>query len=231
MRTAAQSLFEQSDQLRVLVKICGLTRVDEAVACVQAGADLIGLNFHSGSPRFVDLSQASAIIAAIARPEQAVGLFVNRPADEVARIAEELGLVHVQLHGDEPPEDLQVLDRFSIIRAFRLGSVADIGAMNEYLERARAAGRSPDAVLVDAQVPGRLGGTAKLVARDVLAKIPPLPHLVLAGGLTPANVAERVASARPWMVDVASGVESSPGRKDADKVAAFIQAVRRIPLG
>jgi phosphoribosylanthranilate isomerase len=231
MRTAAQSLFEEPDQSSVRVKICGLTRVDEAVACVQAGADLIGLNFHSGSARFVDLSRAGEIIAAIARPARAVGLFVNRPADEVARIADQLGLVYIQLHGDEPPEDLRVLDRFSIIRAFRLGSVADIGAMNNYLERARAAGRSPDAVLVDAHVPGRVGGTATLVAEDVLAEIPPLPRLILAGGLTPENVAERVARARPWMVDVASGVESSPGRKDAVKVAAFIQAARRMPLG
>jgi phosphoribosylanthranilate isomerase len=231
MRTAAQSLFEEPDQCSVRVKICGLTRVDEAVACVQAGADLIGLNFHCGSARFVDLSRAGEIIAAIARPARTVGLFVNRPADEVARVADQLGLVYIQLHGDDPPEDLRVLDRFSIIRAFRLGSVADIGAMNNYLERARAAGRSPDAVLVDAHVPGRVGGTATLVAQDVLAEIPPLPRLILAGGLTPENVAERVERARPWMVDVASGVESSPGRKDAVKVAAFIQAARRMPLG
>jgi phosphoribosylanthranilate isomerase len=231
MGTAAQSLFEEPDQFNVRVKICGLTCVDEAVACVQAGADLIGLNFHSGSSRFVDLSRAKEIIAAVARPAQAVGLFVNRPAEEVARIADQLGLVYLQLHGDEPPEDLRVLDRFWIIRAFRLGSVADIGAMNDYLERARATGRSPDAVLVDAHVPGRVGGTATLVAEDVLAEIPPLPRLILAGGLTAENVAERVAQARPWMVDVASGVESSPGRKDAVKVAAFIQAARRAPLG
>jgi len=231
MGTAAHSLFEEPDEFSVRVKICGLTCVDEAVACVQAGADLIGLNFHAGSSRFLDLSRAKEIIAAIPRPAQAVGLFVNRPAEEVARIADQVGLVYVQLHGDEPPEDLRVLDRFWIIRAFRLGSIGDIGAMNDYLERARAAGRSPDAVLVDAHVPGRVGGTATLVAEDVLAEIPPLPRLILAGGLTPENVAERVARARPWMVDVASGVESSPGRKDAVKVAAFIQATRRAPLG
>jgi len=231
MRTAARSLFEEPGPFPVRVKICGLTRSDEAVACVQAGADLIGLNFHPVSARFVDLSRASEIIAAIARPEQAVGLFVNRPAEEVARIADELGLVHVQLHGDKPHEDLRVLDRFSIIRAFRLGSIADISAMNDYLERARAAGRSPDAVLIDAYVPGRAGGTATLVAEDLLANLPPLPRLILAGGLTPANVAERVARARPWMVDVASGVESSPGRKDAVQVAAFIQAAHgKLPV-
>jgi len=231
MPTAARSLLEEPDHSNVRVKICGLTSVNEAVACVRAGADLIGLNFHSGSARVVDLSRAREIIAAIPRPAQAVGLFVNRPADEVARIADQLGLAYLQLHGDEPPEDLRALDRFSIIRAFRLGTIADVGAMNRYLERARAAGRSPDAVLVDAHVPGRAGGTATLVADDVLAELPPLPHLILAGGLTPENVAERVARAHPWMVDVASGVESSPGRKDPVKVAAFIQAARRMPLG
>lgn len=224
---AAQPLFEEPCELGVRVKICGLTRGDEAVACLQAGADLIGLNFHTGSARFVDLDQAGKIIGAIGEPERTVGLFVNRPAGEVAAIAEELGLTRIQLHGDEPPEDLAVLARFWIIRAFRLGCVADIGAMIGYLERSRQAGRSPDAVLVDASVPGRLGGTATLVADTVLAQIPTLPHMILAGGLTPDNVAERVAWVRPWMVDVASGVESSPGRKDPLKVAAFIQAARQ----
>jgi phosphoribosylanthranilate isomerase len=231
VRMATQSLCEEPHGFSVRVKICGLTRVDEAVSCVQAGADLIGLNFHTGSARFVELSQAREIIAAVARPAQAVGLFVNRPADEVATVADNLGLNYVQLHGDEPPEDLPVLDRFWIIRAFRLGCIADIRAMTGYLERSRLAGRSPDAVLVDAFVPGQVGGTATLVAEDVLAQIPPLPRLILAGGLTPQNVAERVARARPWMVDVASGVESSPGRKDAAKVAAFIRAARRASGG
>ena len=169
---AAQPLCEEPHGVNVRVKICGLTRVDEAVACVRAGADLIGLNFHAGSTRFVDPSQARQIITAIARPAQAVGLFVNRPAAEVVAVADLLGLHSIQLHGDEPPEDLPLLDRFWIIRAFRLGCVADIRAMTGYLERARQAGRSPDAVLVDAHVPGRVGGTATLVPEDVLAHIP-----------------------------------------------------------
>lgn len=226
-----QPLDEESRGFNVRVKICGLTRVDEAVACVQAGADLIGLNFHAGSARFVDKSQAREIIAAIARPAKAVGLFVNRPAEEVVTVAAELGLTYVQLHGDEPPEDLPVLDRLWIIRAFRLGCVADVGAMTGYLERSRQAGRSPDAVLVDAHVPGQVGGTATLVAEQVLAQVPPLRRLILAGGLTPENVADLVARVRPWMVDVSSGVESAPGRKDAVKVAAFIRAVRSSPEG
>jgi len=231
MQTVAQSHNDEPDHCSVRVKICGLTRVDEAAACVQAGADLIGLNFHAGSKRFIELSRAREIIEAISRPARVVGLFVNRPADDVARVADRLGLAAVQLHGDEPAEDLLVLSRFWIIRAFRLGSALDVLAMTAYLKTAKAMGRSPDAVLVDAQVPGQAGGTARLVAEHVLAEIPPLPRLILAGGLTPENVAERIARARPWMVDVASGVESSPGRKDPAKVAAFIRAARRSPCG
>ncbi len=211
---------------RVRVKICGLTRVDEALACLTAGADWIGLNFHPPSPRFVARERAKEIMAAVAGPPRVVGVFVDRPAEEVARIAGELGLQIVQLHGREPPEALPALARFQIIRSFRLGDVADIRAMLEYLERARSLGRSPDAILVDAAVPGRAGGTGTLVAETLLDQLPPLPRLILAGGLHPANVAARIARVRPWMVDVASGVESSPGRKDLAKVAEFIRVAR-----
>ncbi len=229
MRTATESLFNEPDQSSVRVKVCGLTCGEEAVACLQAGADWIGLNFHAGSPRFVHPSQAREIIAAVATPRQVVGLFVNRPAAEIIEIADNLGLVCIQLHGDEPPEVLPLLSRFRIIRAFRLGQVSHIVNMVRYLEHCQAVGRSPDAVLVDAYSPGRRGGTATLVGEDILAEIPPLPRLILAGGLTPGNVAERIARVRPWMVDVASGVESSPGRKDPGKVAAFLEAVRGTP--
>ena len=229
MGTTTGRLFEEPDASSVRVKICGLTRVDEAVACLQAGDDLIGLNFHPDSPRCIDLARAAEIMTALGGPEQVIGLFVNRPADEVARLADGLGIVRIQLHGDEPPEDLRVLDRFWLVRAFRLGAVEHIRAMNRYLEQCRTVGRLPDAILLDAHAPGRLGGTATVVTEDILAAIPSLPRMILAGGLSPDNVAERVAIARPWMVDVASGVESSPGRKDAAQVAAFIQAVRRQP--
>ena len=210
----------------VRIKICGLTRFDEARACLAAGADWIGLNFHPGSPRFVPPSRAREIIAALDCPSRIVGLFVNRPAAEVAELAESLGLQAVQLHGDEPAEDLLALGRFRIIRAFRLGGPDDVRAMNEYLDRAETLGRPPDAVLVDALVSGIAGGTGTLLTEDVLGLIPPLPHLILAGGLDPENVAGRIARVRPWMVDVASGVEASPGRKDPAKVAAFVHAAR-----
>jgi phosphoribosylanthranilate isomerase len=155
-----------------------------------------------------------------------VGVFVDRPSEEVALFADDLGLQAVQLHGNEPPQDLRALARFWIIRAFRVATPIDIQKMIEFLDQARSLGRSPDAVLLDAAVPGQAGGTGTLMPDEILDLIPPLSRLILAGGLSPENVAERVRRVRPWMVDVASGVESSLGRKDPAKVAAFIRAAR-----
>lgn len=210
----------------VRIKVCGLTSVADALACATAGVDWVGLNFHPASPRYVDPTLAAEIVAALPKSTQAVGLFVNRPPDEVATLAERLGIGIVQLHGHEPPEDLPILGRLRIVRAFRIGSAESIAAMVAYLRRAEDLGRSPDEVLVDAYVPGRDGGTGQAIADDLFPLLPALPRLILAGGLTPENVAERVARVRPWMVDVASGVESRPGRKDPLRVAGFIQGVR-----
>ena len=213
----------------VRIKVCGLTTTADALACASAGADWIGLNFHPGSPRRVDLGLAAEIIAALPPTVEAVGLFVDRPPGEVASIAERLGLRIVQLHGREPVEDLVALRPLRVIRAFRLDSPAAIERMALELRRADALGAPPEAVLVDAYVPGVAGGTGQAIAADLLGLLPPLPRLILAGGLSPENVAARVARVRPWMVDVASGVESSPGRKDPDRVAAFIRAARSCP--
>jgi phosphoribosylanthranilate isomerase len=210
----------------IKVKVCGLTRVSDALACAEAGADWIGLNFHPASPRRVDLARAAEIVAALPAPVEAVGLFVDRPPAEVADIAGRLGLRIVQLHGDEPPEDLVLLRHITTIRAFRLGDLAAVGRMSSYLDRCRALGRLPDAVLIDAYVPGQAGGTGHTIAADLLDALPPLPRLILAGGLTPENVAARIGRVRPWMVDVAGGVESAPGCKDHARVAAFVRSVR-----
>jgi phosphoribosylanthranilate isomerase len=211
---------------RVLVKVCGLTVVDEALACARAGTDWIGLNFHPGSPRHVAESVAMAIVSGLPPGCTPVGLFVDRPPAEVAKTAARVGLRAVQLHGHEPPEDLVALRHLTLVRAFRLGDRAAIDRMMAYLERAARLGRTPDAVLVDGYVAGQPGGTGQTIDPGLLDHLPDLPHLILAGGLTPENVAERVARARPWMVDVASGVESSPGRKDPARVAAFISSLR-----
>ncbi len=213
-------------RIKVKIKVCGLTRVADALDCARAGADWIGLNFHPGSVRRVDQSVAAAIVAALPAGVEAVGVFVDRPPGEVAEVAEQLGLRIVQLHGREPPEDLLPLRHLFIVRAYRLGDAAAIARMSADLDECRALGRVPDAVLVDADVPGQAGGTGRPIAALLLAALPPLPRLILAGGLTANNVAERIAQVRPWMVDVASGVESAPGCKDPGRVAAFLAAAR-----
>jgi phosphoribosylanthranilate isomerase len=211
----------------VRVKICGLTSVEQAVACADLGAEWIGLNFHPASPRYVAPERAAAIVAALPAHASAVGVFVDRPAAEVADIAARTGIKIIQLHGQEREEDLVALQSFEVVRAFRLDRAAAWARVIDYVARAGAISRRADAILIDAYVPGQPGGTGSLVADEVIDSIPPLPRLILAGGLTPENVAERAARARPWMVDVASGVESSPGCKDLGRVEAFMRAVRR----
>ena len=210
----------------VLVKICGLTCVEDAVACAEFGADWIGLNFHPPSVRSITPEVAEEIIAALPDSVRVVGVFVDRPAEEVMGLARLLGLDLVQLHGQEPPEDLIVFEPVRVIRAFRLGAASDWARVSEYVARADALGRPLGAVLVDAFVADQPGGTGTRIDDAILDRRPPLPRLILAGGLTPQNVADRIARVRPWMVDVASGVESSPGRKDLSAVRAFIQAAR-----
>ena len=212
------------------VKICGLTSVDDALAAAEAGADWIGLNFHPPSPRRVELEVARRIIEALPPSCEAVGLFVNRPAVEVAALAEWLRLEILQLHGSEPIEDLPFLAGFRVVRAFRIADDASLNAMADYARRAADSGHPLHAVLVDAFVPGQFGGTGHSIDEDLLdrlsARMAELPPLILAGGLTPSNVASRAGRVRPWMVDVAGGVETAPGRKDRDLVRAFIAAAR-----
>lgn len=212
-----------------LVKVCGLTTPADAVASAEAGADWIGLNFHPPSPRFVTAEVAAEIVRALPATAVPVGLFVDRPPAEVAEVAARMGLRIIQLHGEEPPQVLAALAEFEVIRAFRLADAASVDRMRAYLDEADRLGHPPDAVLVDAYVADRPGGSGRVVPDDVLDRLPADPNtrLILAGGLTPENVAERVARVRPWMVDVAGGVESSPGRKDPERVAAFVRAARQ----
>ncbi len=217
------------DHANVRIKVCGLTRPADALACGSAGADWIGLNFHPGSPRYIDPGLAAEIISTLPITASAVGLFVDRTPGEVVELADRLGLRIVQLHGQEPPEDIAALSHLRIVRAFRLGDAEDVGRMVRYLRRAKELGRPPDAVLVESLVPGQAGGSGHAIDDDLLSLLPPLPRLILAGGLTPENVADRVTRVRPWMVDVASGVESAPGLKDPARVSAFIKAARPRP--
>ena len=214
-----------------LVKVCGVTDATNALACVEAGADFLGLNFHPPSPRSLTLDRAIPLARGLESKVFLVGLFVDRPIPELAAILRQLPQIRiVQLHGSEPVAYLEACrdlpDPPQIIRAFRLASTADVAAMVAYLELAADRQASPHAILVDALVMGQLGGTGHAIPLELLSELPGHPRLILAGGLTPTNVADRVQRVRPWMADVASGVESSPGWKDPEQVAAFVQAAR-----
>ena len=201
------------------IKICGIKTANDALAAMEAGADLIGFNFYPKSPRHIDVGICRDIMAVMRRYGHItyVGVFVNASVEEIRATIDTCGLALAQLHGDEMPEMLSALDGRAF-KAFR-------GIPNDVKEFARS--ESP-ALLVDAAVKGVYGGsgvTADWSAAAGLAKRYPL---LLAGGLNPENVADAVRQVKPWGVDVASGVESEPGRKDAAKISAFIKAVRQV---
>jgi len=215
------------------VKICGITNIADAKMAAEAGADAIGLNFYPPSKRFVGPSVARQIAAAVPPEVVTVGVFVNSPIENIRRIvdAEGVRLDLIQLHGDEPPEFLLELARMlsiPVLRAFRLGPEGG-QFLVRYLHECSRLGCGPRMILVDAYCSGSYGGTgqrADWVAVQNLAR-EGLPPVVLAGGLTPENVAEAIGAARPAAVDVAGGVESSPGHKDPRLVRAFVEAARR----
>jgi phosphoribosylanthranilate isomerase len=211
------------------IKICGITNVEDAIATVDAGADALGLNFYKKSPRCVELDVAKQIAAAteIAR----VGVFVNQSAEEMGHAWNEAGLWFVQVHGDETPEMLKPIADMDIITVRRLArdETDPVGMLiRDLLHFTSEIGWAPQAMLVDAAVPGEYGGTGAKADWHSLhgyeSRLGTCADLILAGGLTPDNVAEAIRIVRPAAVDVASGVESSPGKKDPVKVRDFVAA-------
>ncbi|MBE3070227.1 MAG: phosphoribosylanthranilate isomerase [Planctomycetes bacterium] len=213
--------------VRTRVKICGITRPEGAREAAEAGADAIGLVFAE-SPRRVTPAAAARIVRALPPWVTPVGVFVDESPETIRAIAAEAGLVVAQLHGDEPPDTPARLEGLKVIKAFGLGTEADLEAARRWREQSERSGRVPDAYLVDARVAlGPRGGTGKtadwdLAARMILEGFRPL---ILAGGLTPDNVADAVRAVRPWGVDGSSGLESEPGLKAPGKVRAFLRAV------
>jgi phosphoribosylanthranilate isomerase len=212
------------------VKICGVTNEGDALAAVDAGADAIGLNFFRGSKRCVSSIQAGRIVDAVGSRADKIGVFVDASADEIGSTCEEANLHWVQLHGNEPPELLRSLgDRFDVIRARRLDDRGPQAVSDDIIACLNAAGHAPHAVLLDAAMAGQFGGTGHTLDWRLLANhqnwMRGVP-LILAGGLTPANVAEAIRVVHPHAVDVASGVESAPGKKDAMKMRDFVSAAR-----
>ncbi len=209
------------------VKICGITNVGDARVATDAGADAIGLNFYSASPRFCGIEQARAISQNMPQSVCKVGVFVNATPAEIRATFDTAGLDAVQLHGDESPELLRELRGLPVIRAFRVGrALAPVGG---YLQACHRLACVPRMVLVDTLKPGQYGGTGATLDwrvlqgnRQVLQGVP----LVLAGGLKPSNVVAAIAAVRPWAVDTASGVESSPGKKSPALVREFVEAAQ-----
>jgi phosphoribosylanthranilate isomerase len=207
---------------RVLVKVCGITSLEDGRMAAAAGADAVGFVFWARSPRAVAVEQARRIARALPPFLLRVGVFVDAPAAEVARASEDVGLDVVQLHGDESVEDCLSAPR-RVMKAVRVGRGFEPEAALLYREAAAA-------VLLDTRDDGGLpGGTGRRfdwsLARALRSE---LPFLGLAGGLDAENVAAAIREADPDLVDVSSGVESSPGRKDAARVRAFVEAVRDV---
>lgn len=202
------------------VKICGITNLTDARRAVALGADYLGFNFYQGSPRFIKPEVARRIIRRLPRRVKAIGVFVDSTAAEIERVAKRVRLHGVQLHGREPAKVVERVSRFvPVWKALRVRTTF----RPEILRRYAAA----EAILLDAFHPGAKGGTGKTFDWRAATRAKRLARIVLAGGLKPENVAAAIRSVRPAAVDVASGVERSPGKKDAAKMRAFIQAVRR----
>jgi phosphoribosylanthranilate isomerase len=202
------------------VKICGITRPEDAELAASLGAWAVGFNFWEHSKRRCDPAVAAGIARALRRQVEPVGVFVNPTLDEVVRLAEGVGLTHVQLHGDEGPSFCTaVAERTGarVIKALRIGSGADIRDAERF---------HTDFHLLDAAAGAAYGGTGRTWDWDLAAQRRSQVPLILSGGLTPENVAAGIAAVRPWAVDVASGVEAAPGIKDHARVEAFIAAAQ-----
>jgi phosphoribosylanthranilate isomerase len=214
------------------IKVCGVTSPLEARRVAELGADAVGLNFYPASHRYVDPTTALEILRGLPLFVEPVGVFVNEPLRQVFEVLNGLGRVRVfQWHGTQ--RELSDTFPFPHIAAFPVKDEASLRDIMGYLEMSRGVGGLPAAVLVDAHVPGQHGGTGRTAPWHLLADFQPGVPLILAGGLTPENVAEAVRVVRPAGVDVASGVEAAPGRKDVEKMRRFIgsalEAAARFP--
>src|SRR5216683_1250609 len=213
-----RSLLEEANE-SVQVKICGLRTIEQLHTCVDAGTDLLGLMFYEPSSRYIQTLEAKELLKAIEAEQlmpDIVGVFVNKEADFINDLAEQLGLDVVQLHGDETPEFCQRMKR-PVIKGLRLSSMADLSMARAYAETSWR-------ILLDTPTP-KWGGTGETHDWDLARSVAQQMPVLLAGGLTPENVAEAIEQVRPWGVDVSSGVETNKV-KDAGKIRAFVQRVR-----
>jgi phosphoribosylanthranilate isomerase len=213
------------------VKICGMTNLEDALVAVDAGADAVGFVFYEKSPRCVSVETAKEIVAKLPTNVEKIGVFVNEMPEHVSSMTEKAGLTAVQLHGDE----YRNADRYALsVRTFFSLPVAEClkGFRGSVGSSVMPTFPTFAGVLLDSGTPELRGGTGKAFAwgesRPLVRSLTRLYPVVIAGGLTPANVGQAAELLHPWGVDVASGVEARPGKKDPDKVRAFVRAVREM---
>ena len=195
------------------IKICGITNARDALLAVSLGADAIGINFYKGSSRHVPVSEAAPIVAAVRGRATPVGVFVNELPEKIEEICKLLHIEVVQLSGHEPPAVASRL-KFQRIKAIHIRDGTEMNLHRNY---------PCDIFLLDASVPGEFGGTGKALDWARIASMKPGKPWLLAGGLNPGNVAEAISITHPDGVDVASGVEASPGKKDPNMLKSFIK--------
>jgi len=200
----------------IRVKICGITNPTDARAAVRAGADALGFNFAKG-PRKIPPERAKAIIATLPPFVTPVALFVDETPERIREVCALCGATTVQLHGDEWPRMVDRLHGLTVIKAFRVQTADDLKRLHRY----NVAG-----FLLDTYVPGKLGGTGVSFRWEIAREAKQYGPIIVAGGLTPDNVADAVRAAEPYGVDVATGVEREPGIKDAKLMQAFVEAAR-----
>ncbi len=198
------------------VKICGITNEEDAAAAVNSGADAVGFIFVESSPRFIAPLEAARIIKSLPPFVTAVGVFVNSPAEKVKQTVKVTGIRCIQFHGDESPGELEGYD-VPVYKAFQV---------DEGFETAKLASYSCSAFLLDTFVNGLRGGTGKTFNWDVAIAAKRYGLIVLSGGLNPGNISTAIRKVRPYAVDVNSGIESYPGKKDRAKLMALFEAIR-----
>ena len=204
--------------MRTKVKICGFTRLPDALAAVEAGADALGFMFFAGSKRNIAPAAAAQIIRALPPFVAKVGVFVNPSAETVRAVVAECGLDTLQFHGEETPEFCRQFAPLKVVKAFSIQNAESLKPLPDY---------AVDAWLLDSYVAGQRGGTGEKFNWDLACQAKELGRpVILAGGLTPENIADALQQVWPFGVDVSSGVESAPGQKDADLVRQFVEIVR-----
>ncbi len=217
--------------MRTRIKFCGVTRAADAALCAELGVDAVGLNFYPKSPRCVSVPLAAELVREMGPFVCPVGVFVEALPFRMQSVAEYAGLRALQTYSESPPEC--DFGQLGWLPAFRVKDAAGVEQVKCFLGSAGASPSQlrPAAVVIDSFVAGEMGGTGHVAPWHLLAGLNLGVPLILAGGLTPDNVADAIRQVRPWGVDLASGIESAPGVKDAGKMRAFVQAVREADAG